>query len=285
MSVQRVLVSLGMLGAVLACGCGGQRPGAPAPGAGKGGAPPVISQEQAAAVGKADIDAKVLPAPRPALAETPDLSSAVYAVNAATLNAMGRNGVPADAVSGLRKLSGKSYGNPADFLAAAKDAIGSSALQRNQDAILRNALVVTLAEPPQGPRGQDLLDEARARAQVQSLTPVPVVTKATRYKIVYFDFDKANIKPEFMAAIKDNAGRLIESKADMTIEGHCDERGSSEYNLALGQRRAEAVRQALAAEGAPADRLKTVSYGAERPVALGHNEAAWAKNRRVVLTQ
>ncbi|MFI5401198.1 MAG: peptidoglycan-associated lipoprotein Pal [SAR324 cluster bacterium] len=283
MNVQRVLVSLGMLGAVLACGCGGTKPGTPAPP--KAGAPAVIAQEQSAAVGKADIDAKVLPAPRPALAAAPDLSGAVYAINAATLNAMGNNGVPADTVTGLRKLSGKSYGNTADFLAAANDAVGPSALQRNQDAILRNALVVTLAEPPEAPRGQALLDEGRARSQVQSLTPVPVVTKATSYRIVYFDFDKSNIKPEFMAAIKENAGRLIGSKANITIEGHCDERGSSEYNLALGQRRAEAVRQTLMAEGVPAGQMKTVSYGEERPVDLGHNEEAWVKNRRAVLTQ
>ncbi len=69
----------------------------------------------------------------------------------------------------------------------------------------------------------------------------------------------------------------------VTIEGHCDERGTNEYNLALGQRRAEAVRQALIAEGVSAGQVATVSYGEERPVALGHDEDSWWQNRRGVL--
>ena len=68
----------------------------------------------------------------------------------------------------------------------------------------------------------------------------------------------------------------------MTVEGHCDDRGTREYNLALGERRATAVKNALVALGVPANRIKTISYGKERPAVVGDNEAAWAQNRRGV---
>jgi len=107
----------------------------------------------------------------------------------------------------------------------------------------------------------------------------------SEFGIVYFDFDKSNIKPEFENTIAENAKKLMaDSSMRVTIEGHCDERGTNEYNLALGQRRAEAVRRALVAAGVSASQLSTVSYGEERPVDPGHDEAAWAKNRRGVIS-
>ena len=105
-------------------------------------------------------------------------------------------------------------------------------------------------------------------------------------KTVYFDFDKYDIKPEFRDAIKFNATELNKDKSvKVTVEGHCDERGSTEYNLALGERRATAVQKALVSQGVDGKRLKVVSYGEERPVDPGHDETAWAKNRRSVLSQ
>jgi peptidoglycan-associated lipoprotein len=105
------------------------------------------------------------------------------------------------------------------------------------------------------------------------------------FQTVYFDFDKYNIKPEFVSVIKQNADILKKAAAlKIVIEGHCDERGTNEYNLALGQRRATAVMKALEAEGVNKDQLKTISYGEERPVDPGHTEEAWAKNRRSVIT-
>ena len=102
---------------------------------------------------------------------------------------------------------------------------------------------------------------------------------------VYFDFDKYNIKPEFEKVIKQNADILKKAPTlKVVIEGHCDERGTTEYNLALGQRRASAVMQALQAQGVEKSQMKTISYGKERPVDLGHTEEAWAKNRRGVIT-
>ena len=98
---------------------------------------------------------------------------------------------------------------------------------------------------------------------------------------VFFDFDKSNIRNDQKAAIDNDVTAL---KADVTlkvlVEGHCDERGTVEYNLALGERRAKAVKDYLVAAGIPADRISVISYGKERPFVLGHDEAAWKWNRR-----
>jgi peptidoglycan-associated lipoprotein len=100
---------------------------------------------------------------------------------------------------------------------------------------------------------------------------------------VFFDFDKSAIKPEGQTTLQRQADWLKKyANFTVTIEGHCDERGTREYNLALGERRATAVRNALVALGIPANRMKTISYGKERPAVLGSNEAAWAQNRRGV---
>lgn len=105
---------------------------------------------------------------------------------------------------------------------------------------------------------------------------------------VFFDFDSSDLKPEARATLDRQASWLKKYGAvRVTIEGHCDERGTREYNLALGERRATAVKNYLAAEGIKADRVKVVSYGKERPAVLGSNEASWAQNRRgvTVVTQ
>jgi len=100
---------------------------------------------------------------------------------------------------------------------------------------------------------------------------------------IYFDTDKYDIDAEDMAALRSQAQYLMQyTNARATIEGHADERGTRDYNLALGERRANAAKNYLVSLGVPADRLNTVSYGKERPVALGSNEAAWAQNRRAV---
>lgn len=100
-------------------------------------------------------------------------------------------------------------------------------------------------------------------------------------KIVYFDYDSNSIKPEFQGLIEGNARWLTQHRnAHVVVEGNTDERGGSEYNLALGQRRAEAVRQALELLGVQDSQVEAVSYGKEKPAVDGHDEAAWAKNRR-----
>ncbi|WP_457666478.1 peptidoglycan-associated lipoprotein Pal [Thiolapillus sp.] len=103
-------------------------------------------------------------------------------------------------------------------------------------------------------------------------------------KVVYFDFDTAEIRPEYVDTLRAHAEYLVNTpSARLVIEGHCDERGSREYNIALGERRADSVKRFLEAEGVSPVQLETVSYGEERPVDLGHNEEAWAKNRRAEL--
>jgi peptidoglycan-associated lipoprotein len=100
-------------------------------------------------------------------------------------------------------------------------------------------------------------------------------------RIVYFDFDSYTIKDEYRSLIETNAKSLAVARAKrMTIEGHTDERGGSEYNLALGQKRAETVARAMALLGVNANQIEAVSFGKERPAAQGSDEAAWAKNRR-----
>ena len=102
--------------------------------------------------------------------------------------------------------------------------------------------------------------------------------------VVYFDYDEADIKPEFNAMLQAH-GRNLAANPNMQVrlEGHADERGSREYNIGLGERRAQAVKQALLLQGAGASQLSTVSYGEERPAATGSDEESWGLNRRVEL--
>ena len=103
-------------------------------------------------------------------------------------------------------------------------------------------------------------------------------------RVIYFDFDSFVVKSEFAGAIDGHAKRLNAAKAKkVVIEGHTDERGGREYNLALGQKRAEAVVKSLTLLGVSNDQLEAVSYGEERPAATGSGEEAWSKNRRVEL--
>jgi peptidoglycan-associated lipoprotein len=100
-------------------------------------------------------------------------------------------------------------------------------------------------------------------------------------KDIHFDFDKYDIRPGDAEILKEN-GALLKKypKVKIQIEGHCDERGTVEYNLALGERRANSTKKYLASLGVSPDRISTISYGKERPLDPGHNEEAWAKNRR-----
>ncbi len=101
------------------------------------------------------------------------------------------------------------------------------------------------------------------------------------FKDIHFDYDRYDIKDSDKATLARLANWMINNPyARMTVEGHCDERGTDEYNLALGERRARAAKNYLLASGVDKDRISTVTYGEERPLDTGHNEEAWAKNRR-----
>jgi peptidoglycan-associated lipoprotein len=113
-------------------------------------------------------------------------------------------------------------------------------------------------------------------------TPPPITDEqlfAQMVKDIYFDYDKADLRSDAQAALA-QAAQIIKQKGwKVQIEGNCDERGSTEYNLALGERRADAAKQALIQGGVSADSLKTISYGKEKPVCSEANEDCWQKNR------
>ncbi len=117
-----------------------------------------------------------------------------------------------------------------------------------------------------------------------STHPAPTETAPTvadQLKDVFYDYDAAALSSEAQASLDGN-GKVLLDNADVSvqIEGHCDERGTVEYNLSLGDRRAQSARDYLVRYGVPAGRVSTVSYGEERPFATGGDEAAWAQNRR-----
>jgi len=100
------------------------------------------------------------------------------------------------------------------------------------------------------------------------------------FGMIFFDFDKSDIRPDARPVLKKIASYLkAHPEVNIVIEGHCDERGTEEYNMALGERRALSARRYLVALGIAPHRMGTVSYGESRPIDPGHNEAAWAKNR------
>lgn len=115
----------------------------------------------------------------------------------------------------------------------------------------------------------------------QAVKVEAAATAEDAVKDIYFDFDKSNIRPDAREVLKANADYFLKNgAAAIVIEGNCDERGTAEYNMALGQRRAQEAKKYLVNLGVKGSAIKTISYGKERPVDPGHNEEAWAKNRR-----
>ncbi|PYQ45387.1 MAG: peptidoglycan-associated lipoprotein Pal [Acidobacteria bacterium] len=139
-------------------------------------------------------------------------------------------------------------------------------------------------------KGSGGTQEATARLTVTpaSAPPPPPTTNVTdeqlfsqNVKDVYFDYDKADVRGDQQSSVQADAQFFGQhSNMNFTVEGHCDERGSTEYNLALGDQRASAVKSALTAAGVNASRIKTISYGKEKPFCTESNEACWQQNRR-----
>jgi peptidoglycan-associated lipoprotein len=126
---------------------------------------------------------------------------------------------------------------------------------------------------------------ATAQAAAEPVrSPSDPESLAALARVVYFDFDRADVKDEFRSLVVGHARRLVLSpQRQMVVEGHTDARGSAEYNLALGQRRAESVLRAMVLLGAGQNQLEAVSFGKSRPAVEGHDEAAWSQNRRAEL--
>jgi peptidoglycan-associated lipoprotein len=101
--------------------------------------------------------------------------------------------------------------------------------------------------------------------------------------VFYFEYDSANLTPEALDALNANIALLQRNNTNVRLEGHTDERGTREYNLALGEGRANSVREYMIASGIPGSRIETISFGEERPIAYGTGEANWSQNRRVEL--
>ena len=111
-------------------------------------------------------------------------------------------------------------------------------------------------------------------------------TKVKGLNRIHFDFDRSDIKSEYRKTMDDNASWLKSNRdVNVTVEGHCDERGTEEYNMALGHRRASSAKSYLTSMGVEGSRLRTVSYGEERPLENCHNESCWWKNRRAEFTR
>lgn len=141
------------------------------------------------------------------------------------------------------------------------------------------------------PKKQTVKTDPEAQTAAPAAEPAIPTQEAqadpwAEWAAIYFDFDSHAIRDDQKPALQEAARQLRgQAQARLRLEGHCDERGTVEYNLALGDRRAQAVKNYLQGLGIPASRLETVSYGKERPAAPGSGEASWAKNRRVEMLQ
>jgi len=114
----------------------------------------------------------------------------------------------------------------------------------------------------------------------ESAPPPPAEETRSALQDAYFDFDDASLRDDAKNALENNAKYMEKKSGAVVVEGHCDERGSVEYNIALGEKRARAAKDFLVSYGISASRITTISYGKERPFDQGHSEDAWAKNRR-----
>lgn len=140
-------------------------------------------------------------------------------------------------------------------------------------------------EPVEPPASTTYGADAGTTAGGEATTPVDPDAMLLAKKVVYFDFDKAVLKPEAFEVLKAHARRLVsDGRMVIRLEGHADERGTREYNLALGERRGNAVAKFLRVNGVSSSQMDIVSYGEEKPIAFGQTEQAWAQNRRVEIS-
>lgn len=205
------------------------------------------------------------PAPAPTITLTADPNS-VVAGNSTTLTWQSQNAVRVDLNGAAVNLNGSQSVSPAD--STDYQATATSADGRTANATVR----VTVTQPPPPPPPP---------------TPeVHTVDFSANVSDAFFDFDKSNIRPDAATALEADAQFLKANPSiNIVVEGHCDDRGSAEYNMALGQRRAAAAQSFLEQQGVDASRIQTVSYGKERPFCTEDNEDCWQQNRRAHIIQ
>lgn len=161
----------------------------------------------------------------------------------------------------------------------------------NKEVVKSEEPVAVKAEPPKAQEAPQPAKPVQAEPATPAAEPIkqaaePQAVAApaveTAFETIYFDFDKSDLRQDARDVLSKNANILLKDKPTVKIQiaGNCDERGSAEYNLALGERRAKSAEKYLITLGVPADRLSIISYGKEKPAVDGHDEAAWAKNRR-----
>ncbi|MDY6952400.1 MAG: peptidoglycan-associated lipoprotein Pal [Thermodesulfobacteriota bacterium] len=152
-----------------------------------------------------------------------------------------------------------------------------------EDAEAKRLAAVAEAEKARKAMEEQRVREERLREEAEARREREEVDERTRFltEHIYFEFDRSRLLPEGKEILRRNAKWLkAHPEVQVTIEGHCDERGTTEYNLALGDRRAQSAMTYLSDLGVVPQRLTTVSFGEEKPIDPGHSERAWAKNRR-----
>lgn len=160
---------------------------------------------------------------------------------------------------------------------------GCAGCQREEGAVEEQPAPAPEPEPAPAPEVKPMPapEPAPQPAPAPAPEPPPPTINASDFFDVFFAFDKSDLTPEARDKLQQNADLLKKfPMATILIEGHCDERGTNEYNLGLGERRAAAAKNYLVSLGVNAGRIETISYGEERPFATGHNEEAWKQNRR-----
>ena len=206
------------------------------------------------------------PPPPPPAAPTASLSANPETIDkgqSSTLTWQTTNAtdVSIDPGVGVVDPNGSKQVSPTDSVTYTLTAKGAGGTQTATARVTVNA-----PPPPPPPPTQNLTDEQMFAQNV---------------KDIYFDYDKSDVRADQQSSIQADVAFLQQhANITFTIEGHCDERGSTEYNLALGDNRASSVKNALVAAGIGADRIKTVSYGKEKPFCTESNEACWQQNRR-----
>jgi peptidoglycan-associated lipoprotein len=214
-------------------------------------------------VGCAKKTAKVVPPPPPAPAPTP---TATLAANPSSVQS-GQSSVLTWQTSNASEISIAGLGT--------LPASGSRAVTPGQ-----STTYTLLAKGPGG--SADASTRVTVNTPVSSSTPSPTDEElfAQNVKDVFFDYNKANIRSNEESTVNhDDAFLTQHPSIKVLVEGHCDDRGSEEYNIALGANRAQTVKQALIQEGVAADRIRTVSYGKEKPFCTEDNETCWQQNR------